>query len=166
MLTLVALCAYVLIFILLAALAVYDYKHYILPDKLNAALAAACVIFHMVNKWALLAPVDILLGALAGGGLLLAIRAAANRFYNDDALGLGDVKLMAAAGLGLGFPNILLALSLGAALGLCHGLFMGWRQKRAGGKVSFGKINVPAGLGLSAGIAIVLVMQFGFGWME
>jgi prepilin signal peptidase PulO-like enzyme (type II secretory pathway) len=80
---------------------------------------------------------------------------------------LGDVKLMCAAGLGLGFPNIMLALSIGAGLGLLHGLFMGLKEKRRTcGKIDFGKINVPAGLGLCGGIAIVMVMQFGFGWME
>ena len=159
-----AVIDYMAILCLLAALAVYDCKHYILPDKLNAALVVAFVLFHILTRWSLTTPLMAAEGAAAGGGLLLLIRAAANRFYDDDALGLGDVKLMAAAGLGLGFPGIMLALSLGAALGLLHGAAIGWRQRRGGGKVDFRKINVPAGLGLCGGTAIVMVLQFGFGW--
>jgi prepilin signal peptidase PulO-like enzyme (type II secretory pathway) len=158
---LVALAAFALIFILLAALAAYDCKHYILPDMLNLALAIVCGIFHIANGWTFLSPLESLAGAAGGGGFLLLIRAAASRFYNDDALGLGDVKLMAAAGIGLGFPGTMLALCLGAMIGLIHGLFMGWAEKRRGGKVDFARINVPAGLGLCCGIAIVMTSQFG-----
>jgi leader peptidase (prepilin peptidase)/N-methyltransferase len=138
-----------------------------LPNKLNATLAVVFLSFHIATKWALLTPLDALLGVAAGGGLLLLIRAVANRYYKEDALGLGDVKLMAAAGAGLGFPNILLALSIGSALGLLHGLGMGWHaQRKTGEKINFERINVPAGLGLCAGIAIVMTVQFGFGWMR
>lgn len=161
-----ALISYVIILCLLAALAVYDLRYYILPDKLNASLAAAFIAFHACTYWSMLPPLSAALGALAGGGLLLVIRAAANHFYNEDSLGLGDVKLLAAGGVGLGMPDIMLALSLGAGLGLVHGLIMGWMEKRRGAAVDFGRVNVPAGVGLAAGIAIVMAMRFGTGWIQ
>ncbi len=130
MILVTATASYILILALLAALAVYDLKYYILPDKMNAALALAFSAFHIATHWSFITPLIALEGALAGGGLLLILRMIANRFYDDDALGLGDVKLMAAAGIGLGFPDILLALSAGAGIGLAHGLLMGWRQKK------------------------------------
>jgi leader peptidase (prepilin peptidase)/N-methyltransferase len=161
-----AVISYVTVLCLLAALAVYDFRHYILPDVLNAALATAFIIFHAFTHWSMLPPLSALLGAAVGGGLLLLIRTAANRFYKEDSLGLGDVKLMAAGGAGLGFPDILLALSLGAGLGLVHGLAMGWMEKRKGAAVDFGRVNVPAGVGLAAGIAMVMTMRFSTVWMQ
>jgi leader peptidase (prepilin peptidase)/N-methyltransferase len=166
MLTIAAIASYVIAGCLLAALAAYDYKYYLLPDKMNAGLAGAFIIFHFSTHWMLITPLEALGGLGAGGGLLLLIRAAANHFYKEDALGLGDVKLMAAAGLGLGFPNIMLALSLGAGFGMLHGIFMGLRQKKAGAKVDFGRVNVPAGPGLCLGIALVMMAQFGMEWMK
>jgi len=96
----------------------------------------------------------------------LVIRAFANRFYHADALGLGDVKLMAAAGLGLGFPNIFMALSLGSFVGVLHGACMAFLEKKnTGHNMSLSRVNVPAGLGLTVGIALVMVYQFGFEWL-
>lgn len=154
-----AIIFYTAAFCLLTALAVYDYRHYILPDKLNAGLALVFLLCHFSTQWSVVRMEDAFLGAVAGGGLLLLIRTAANHFYNEDALGLGDVKLMAAAGLGLGFPDVMLALSIGAALGLVHGCIMGWQQKKSGKKINFEKINVPAGPGLCIGIALVMMSQ-------
>lgn len=165
MLAFFAIFSYVLLLALLAALAWRDIQEYILPNELNAALGITFMTFHIVTGWQIITPIEAFLGAVAGGGLLLVIRAAANRFYQEDALGLGDVKLMAAAGLGLGFPNIFLALSAGAFAGVFHGALMAlWLEKKTGEKQNLGLVNVPAGLGLCVGIAIVMVTQFGFGW--
>lgn len=160
-----SILSYVLILALLAALAWRDVKDYLLPNILNAALALCFVSFHIATHWTLLTPANALLGAGAGGGFLLFFYFMTNLFYKKDAIGLGDVKLLAAGGLGLGFPNIILAISVGAFLGLCHGLLIGYFQKRKTGQTPpLAQINVPAGLGLTAGIAIVMFLQFGFGW--
>lgn len=165
MMPFVAILSYVIIFGLLAALSWRDIKEYILPNEMNAALAVTFGAFHIATNWQLVHPASALLGAFCGGGLLLVIRFFANRFYKQDSLGLGDVKLMAAAGIGLGFPNIFLALSAGAFAGLFHGAAMAiMEEKRTGQKQDLGDVSVPAGLGLCVGIAIVFVTQFGFGW--
>ncbi len=165
MLQLLSIFSYFLVLMLLCALSWRDLKEYILPNKLNAALAITFLAFHISTKWQIIDPLSALLGAIAGGGMLLVIRFAANAYYKQDALGLGDVKLMAAAGLGLGFPNIMLALSVGAFAGMLHGLAMAlYLRKKTGKSQNVGQINVPAGFGLSIGIAIVMVAQFGFGW--
>jgi leader peptidase (prepilin peptidase)/N-methyltransferase len=163
MLIALSIFSYFIIFALLAALAYRDVKEYILPDSLNAALALSFIIFHIITHWQFITPLGAAEGGVAGGGLLLLIRAIANRYYHEDALGLGDVKLMAAAGLGLGFPNIFMALSLGAFAGLLHGLCMGlWEKKKNNHKVNWGRVNVPAGLGLTIGIALMMLYQFHF----
>ncbi|MFH1159179.1 MAG: A24 family peptidase [Pseudomonadota bacterium] len=167
MLPVLSVFSYLIIFSLLLALAYRDLKEYILPDALNAALALSFMAFHISTHWQLLAPVDALLGGAAGGGLLFLIRAVANKFYRPDSVGLGDVKLMTAAGVGLGYPDILLTLSLGAFFGLLHGLCMAVSGKKTGeNKVSFAQVNVPAGLGLAFAVAVVMLHQFGFGWVS
>ncbi len=158
--------SYLIIIALLMALAYRDIKEYILPDYLNAALALSFSAFHISMHWQLITPIESLEGAFAGGSLLLLIRVCANKYYNKDALGLGDVKLMAAAGLGLGYPGIFMALSLGAFAGLLHGLFMALLEKKKNNhKINLSRVNVPAGLGLTIGIALMMVYQFGFEWL-
>jgi len=158
--------SYTLIFIILAALAYRDLKEYILPDILNAALALTFIFFHTLSHWQLVKPMEALEGMLTGGGLLLIIRTLANKYYRQDSLGLGDVKLMAAAGIGLGFPNIFMALSIGAFAGVLHGFIMAViEKKKTSHKIDLSRVNVPAGVGLAFGIAIVMVVQFGFVWL-
>lgn len=167
MLALLSIFSYVLICALLAALAWRDAKDYLLPDTLNAALALSFMAFHISTGWEYLSPPDALLGGLAGGGFLYLIRLFATRFYHEDALGLGDVKLMAAAGLGLGFPSIFMALSIGAFAGMFHGLGMALYQRlTTKHKVRIGHVNVPAGVGLAIGIAAVVFYDYGFEWLN
>ena len=167
MLPILSVFSYLIIFFLLFALAYRDLKEYILPDALNAVLALGFVTFHISTHWQLLAPMDALLGGAAGGGLLFLIRVVANKFYKPDSVGLGDVKLMTAAGFGLGHPDVFLALSLGAFFGLLHGLCMAASGKRGNENgASFAQVNVPAGLGFVLGIAMVMLYRFGFGWIN
>lgn len=159
--------SYALIFVLLGALAYRDLKEYILPDVLNATLAISFIVFHTLNHWQLVKPLEALEGAVVGGGLLLVIRTAANKYYRQDSLGLGDVKLVAAAGIGLGFPAIFMALSVGAFMGVLHGFGMALLEKKKNShKIDLGRVNVPAGVGLTLGIAAVMIWQFGFGWLN
>ena len=159
--------SYFIIFSLLLALAYRDLKEYILPDTLNTTLALSFIAFHISTHWQLLTPINALLGGMIGGGMLFLIRAVANKFYNSDSVGLGDVKFMTAAGLGLGHPNVLLALSLGAFFGLLHGLCMVVSDKKINKKnASIAQVNVPAGLGFAIGVALVMLHQFGFEWIN
>ena len=166
MLTVISTFSYFLTFAILVALAYRDIKEYILPNYLNAALALALLSFHISTHWQFVTPAEALLGGLTGGGLLLLIRTIANKFYKTDSLGLGDVKLMTAAGLGLGHPDVLMALIIGAFAGLLHGVYIGLtHKKKKNGKLSFAKINVPAGFGLTIGIALMIFYRFGFEWL-
>jgi leader peptidase (prepilin peptidase)/N-methyltransferase len=53
-----------------------------------------------------------LLGALAGGGMVLALNLVGHLFYKRDALGMGDVKLLAVCGLACGLSGIVYAAFL------------------------------------------------------
>lgn len=138
---------------LLAALCVIDLRVRLLPDRLVLPFALAGVAFHILMNAAYLSPAAMVGGALIGFGSLYLIRAAANRFYGMDALGLGDVKLMGAAGLWLGPDMITVALMTGALAGLAHGLaYALWQAARTGDKIELGALQIPAGPGFAVGI--------------
>lgn len=145
---------------LLVALSVIDLRVRLLPDKLVLPFALTGLLFHGLTLFAYSGFIDMALGAVLGGGILYGIRAVANRLYGRDALGLGDVKLMAAAGLWLG-DGVLLALSLGAVLGMLHGLAVGlWQSRSTGQPLDLNRLEVPAGPGFALGIAVIALYKF------
>ncbi len=155
MITIISIVCISIALVFLGMLFVVDLKTKLLPNKYVAGFFISGVIFHTVNKFQFIAPLDMALGVIAGGGLLLTIRYVANRIYKIDTLGLGDVKLMGAAGVWLGMDYIFLALSIGAFAGLIHGLIYGHYKK-----VKLSKLSIPAGPGFIFGIIIVGIIKF------
>lgn len=87
----------------------------ILPDKLNAVLALGGL------AWIAVTPVTLVNGILAGlllGGCFWGLRAAFWRLRQIEAMGLGDVKFVAAAGLWLGTAPFSLFLFLSGVIGV------------------------------------------------
>ena len=83
----------------LTVLAMTDLKHRILPDELTLGLIVAGLIF------ALIGPRDLALaciGGLIGGSVLWALRAIWLKTKGEEALGLGDIKLLAGIGTFMG----------------------------------------------------------------
>src|SRR5687768_10740397 len=133
---------------LLIALSLIDLKTRLLPDKLVLPFAVLGVLFHAAQGISPAVLTDMLAGALLGGGLLYAIRLVANRIYQQDTLGLGDVKLMGAAGLWLGPDGILIALVIGALCGMLHGLAVAFYMANKDKKpLMLSTLEVPAGPG-------------------
>ena len=106
---------YVLLLTLIA-LAFADARHFVLPDPVLTFLALAGVAWGFLGGT--LAPVDMAIGALAGGGTFLAIAAAYRLLRRRDGLGFGDVKLMAVAGLWVGWQGLPTVALAGAFLAL------------------------------------------------
>lgn len=146
---------------LLIALSVIDLRVRLLPNKLVLPLALLAPIFHIVTEWQFLNSTQMLLGALTGFGTLYLIRTAANYVYKQDTLGLGDVKLMGAAGLWLGPEMVMMALSIGALAGLLHGIAAGlhtaYKNKT---RPSFSRLQIPAGPGFAIGIVLTGAYMF------
>lgn len=146
---------------LLVALSVIDLKHWILPDELNFAFGLSGVIFHFATAYLFLDMQTMILGGVLGAGLLYAIRFVANRQYGRDTLGLGDVKLLGAAGLWLGVDGVLQAVTLGALAGLVHGLcFALYLKLVKKAPFSITNLSIPAGPGFALGIFAVGVYMF------
>ena len=140
---------------LLITLSVIDLKIKLLPNVYNAALAACGIVFHSLTSFAYAGPLDMLMGVVIGAGLLYGIRFVANWHYNQDTLGLGDVKLLAAAGVWLGADMILYALVLGALAGIAHALCVLIYDRIKTGKFhNLSTFSIPAGPGFAVGIFI------------
>ncbi len=147
---------------ILLRLAIIDLKIRLLPNVWVGAFALTGIGFHALTQLGFITLQSAAIGILIGGGLLLAIRTAGNFYYKQDTLGLGDVKLMAAAGLWLGQDYILFALVCGAVAGLVHGggmmLVHRIKHKEAAQVSTF---SLPAGPGFIVGIVIAALAKFG-----
>jgi leader peptidase (prepilin peptidase)/N-methyltransferase len=106
----------------LLLLAVSDLRAMILPDRLNALLAAG----GFGQSLVLGAPEldEAFLGSILGGGLLLLLAVLFRQIRGHDGLGLGDVKLVSAAGLWVGWQGLPLLLSTASLAALA---FIGTR---------------------------------------
>lgn len=122
----------------LLALAITDLREMVLPDALTLPLLPAGL---GVALW--LDPAglpDHLVGAIAGFASLYALNAAYRRLRGRDGLGLGDAKLLAAAGAWLGWqalPSMLLLATL-AALGVAAAAALAGRRLLADTALPFG----------------------------
>lgn len=107
-----------LFFITLAVMAFFiDLEHQILPDSLNYLLITAGLLyqFWLGAFWAAVAC------AIGAAAFFYLTRIAAGWIWKKEALGLGDVKLAAAFGAYLAWPQVVVALFLGFCLGAAVG---------------------------------------------
>lgn len=145
----------------LTRLIIIDLKERILPNFYVLGFLLSGLIFHISYEFQILSATEIALGALTGGGVLLIIRTIANYYYGFDALGLGDVKLMAAGGIWLGPYLSLIALSAGAFAGLIHGLVDAFIAYRKSGQwPDMMNLSVPAGPGFIIGILFAACLLY------
>jgi len=145
----------------LIILAIIDLKVRLLPNTYVLALALFGLAFHASTQFSF-SSFDSMVGGMAvGGGLLYTVRTIANFYYNQDALGLGDVKLMMAGGLWLGPSDILTAIIVGACGGIIHGIGMAIAQRiRTGEAVDLNRFALPAGPGFIFGLVAVALYKF------
>ena len=151
----------ILALLVLITLSIIDLKTFLLPNRLVALFAALGITFHGTTGFSYTPPLDMALGALIAGSLLYGIRFGGNRIYNTDTLGLGDVKLMTAAGLWLGVDFVLVAITLGALAGFIHGIGLAaYLHLKTKAPVSLNRLNIPAGPGFAAGTVIAAALKF------
>jgi leader peptidase (prepilin peptidase)/N-methyltransferase len=122
----------------LLALATIDLRHYVLPDLLTLPLIPAGLAVAFALDPAMLP--GHALGALLGFGAFVAIGELYRRLRGRDGLGLGDAKLLAAAGAWLGWAALPSVVLIGAALALALALAqaLGGAKLALTGQVAFG----------------------------
>lgn len=132
---------------LLSAL-VIDYKHQIIPNRLNLTMFEVGLlltfIYGIVN---INIAKDMLLGMLAGGGIFLIITLLGGLIAGKEAMGFGDVKLMGALGLYFGLSGIivisLIAFLLGAIISI---ILLATKIKKTDEYIPFGPFIVIAAI--------------------
>lgn len=120
--TLLALRVAVFITILLGV-AITDAKHYTIPDGFTAfgfawVLATAIIGIFANESHVFATPLDALVGACTGAGAIAIAGWLGEMAFKREAMGFGDVTLMAVAGAALGPERALLTIFIGAALGV------------------------------------------------
>ncbi len=99
---------------------VIDLRHYLIPDLLTwPGIALGCALALLPGG---LAPWEGLLGAAIAGGGLWAVGFVATLLLRKEAMGLGDVKLLAMAGAAFGWQDALIGLGFASVLGTVAGL--------------------------------------------
>ncbi len=109
--------------LILIPVSVIDFYHYIIPDSitLSGLLIGIAVSFIPGG----ITPQLSLLGGLAGGGTLILIGLFGEYVMRKkDAMGGGDIKLLAFIGVVWGWKIALLTIVLGALLGSCIGVLL------------------------------------------
>jgi leader peptidase (prepilin peptidase)/N-methyltransferase len=104
---------------LLVALLATDLETFRLPNPLTYFGIAAGVAFSLVGPPGV---AQSLIGAAVGAGVLLAIRWAWKLAKGVDAMGLGDVKMLAMIGAFLGWPHVWVVLVFSSLAGALVGI--------------------------------------------
>jgi prepilin signal peptidase PulO-like enzyme (type II secretory pathway) len=118
------LIAYLICFWLLLLIGLADGKYGIIPDQLVVLLAITAIAFAPYKDSFL----DPLYGALLGGGIFLLIALLFKRISGKPSLGMGDVKLLVAIGLLVGFKDtaaVMMCTAILAGVGFSAGLVRG-----------------------------------------
>ncbi len=102
------------VFTLLLALVMIDFKYMAVPDNLNLLALALAI----VNPWA----IDALQNALMAAGGLALLRYYLSFFLNKEAMGEGDIIVAGTMGALLGFPLFFYALFIAAILAMVPSL--------------------------------------------
>jgi leader peptidase (prepilin peptidase)/N-methyltransferase len=127
---------------ILFGIALTDARYYIIPDELSLGgmgLGLGMSFFPGATT-----PLEAVLGALAGFGILWLVGKVGSWAFKKDAMGGGDMKMMAMVGTFVGISGVLLTIFLGALLGSLIFGPISWKTKKL----------VPFGIFLAAGAAL------------
>lgn len=146
----------------LVAVALIDWETFLIPDALSLGLLAAGFAASPFNPvlgdawgWRVL---RCAAGAAFGFALCWAVAEAGERLFKKEAMGGGDIKLLAAVGAWTGALGAFDCLLVGSFIGAAYGVWL-----LARGKVRR-QDPIPFGPFLSAGAALDLfyILPFGF----
>ena len=120
--TLVALRVAVFV-TLMIGIAITDAMHYVIPDGFTVPglvwmLVTAFAAVFLRSDSAFAAPYDAMMGALVGAGAIAIAGWLGEAALKREAMGFGDVTLMAVVGAAVGPQRALLTIFLGAAIGV------------------------------------------------
>lgn len=141
---------YCVLFSMLMVLAVIDWRTFTIPNGINLVILILGVIRLVTDlgNWPL-----YLIGLISVSAVFLLLHI----LTGGQGLGMGDVKLVGAAGLLLGWPNMILAVLAGSLSGaIIHSLRM---KRGAGRRLAFGPY-LAAGIWLAALVGEPLIHAY------
>jgi len=126
---------------LLIVISFIDFKQLVIPNGLIISLLIIGVIQLAVTiftgtfgYWT-----DYVIGFFAGGLPLLLIGLLATYIFKKEALGGGDIKLMAASGLIIGWKLVITSYLIGVVVGAIVGIILlATKKKKRGDEIPFG----------------------------
>lgn len=114
----IELIKYLLLTPMILSAFIIDYKEQIIPNRLNLTIfETGLVLLFAAGIFNVNVAIDMFFGMLAGGGIFLLITLVGGLIAGKEAMGFGDVKLMAGLGLYFGLANIILITLVSFLLG-------------------------------------------------
>ncbi len=140
---LITLFAAIFIFTLIVLFWI-DYEHYILPDVITIPLAILGLViaagldlaFHSGYPFYNTSTFQAIVGAAVGFGFFYGVAVIGQLVYKKEAMGGGDIKLVAALGMWLGWKVLIVSLFISFALGVV--LYFVLKSKFKDGLFPFG----------------------------
>ncbi len=122
-----------------------DIEHQIIPDRITlpgillALIFGATILPDPFSRFDFLGFSNSFIGVVLGGGLFYLIAVLGKAVFKKDAMGGGDIKMMAMVGGFLGWKGVILTTFLGSLLGSVIGIFLLLMKGREwGSKIPFG----------------------------
>ena len=139
---------------LLSAIAISDWRHYRVPDRLTALALALRGVDILTSPPG--GRVDELVQSAARGVVMAALfhgfRFAYRRLRGREGMGLGDVKLAAVAGAWVDWPRLPIVVEIAALIGVAVALLRAARGKE--------RLHAAARLPFAVGFAVAIFV----GW--
>ena len=130
---------------ILLGIGITDARHYLIPDEFTWGGLGLGLALSLVGGWQ--GFLQAVIGAAVGFGLLYAVGEAGRWLFKEEAMGGGDIKMMAMVGSFVGWKGVLLTIFAGALLGTLIFVPLSLRKKRL----------VPFGVFLAVGAAVAFV---------
>lgn len=127
---------------------IIDYRLKIIPNRLNLTIFEVGLVYTFIEGITNInVAIDMLLGMVVGAGLFLIISLIGGLMYGKEAMGFGDVKLMGALGLFLGWRLTIMVTLIAFLLGAIIGVFLIIKNRKKGmDYIPFGPFIVIATL--------------------
>jgi leader peptidase (prepilin peptidase) / N-methyltransferase len=139
-------------------ISIIDFRHRIIPDELSLSLLGIGVgltvarvnPFIHTTYWT--GVLECLGAIVGGGGLMWSLAWAGEKIFKKEALGGGDIKLVAAFGACMGWRGVVAPLLIGSLLGGTLGLVLILLKKKKLGE------TIPFGPFLCAGVLVASIL--------
>ena len=125
--------AYIVLIPMLIIAFIIDYRLKIIPNRLNLTIFEVGLVYTFIEGITNInVAVDMLLGMVVGAGLFLLIALIGGLMYGKEAMGFGDVKLMGALGLFLGWRLTIMVTLIAFLLGAIIGVILIIKNRKKG----------------------------------